>query len=65
MKRIKMLITGLIVGFLLGLWFGVNIGKGQPFYSNPFNQATLQEKAKRKAGEVLEDTKRALRESLE
>ncbi|MCW9024611.1 MAG: hypothetical protein OQK73_07995 [Gammaproteobacteria bacterium] len=64
MKSIKMLITGLVVGLLLGLWFGVNMGKGKPFYSNPFEQ-TMQDKAKRKAGEVLEDTKRALRESLE
>ena len=65
MKKIKMLILGLLTGFLVGMWFGVNIGKGKPIYSNPFNKDSLQQKAKQKAGEVLEDTKRVLRKSLD
>lgn len=65
MKKIKMLILGLLTGFLVGMWFGVNIGKGKPVYSNPFNKDSLQQKAKKKADEVLEDTKRVLRKSLD
>ncbi len=64
MKRLKMLLTGGVIGLCVGLWFGVNIGKGKPVYSNPFNRDTLEQKAKRTADEVIEDTKRALRESL-
>ncbi len=64
MKRLKMLLTGTVIGLCVGLWFGVNIGKGKPVYSNPFNRDTLEQKAKRTADEVIEDTKRALRESL-
>lgn len=65
MKRLKVLVLGLLLGLCVGLWFGVNIGKGQPLYSNPFDSDTLQKKAKRTADEVLNDTKRVLRESLD
>lgn len=65
MKKIKLLSLGLLVGFLVGMWFGVNLGKGKPIYSNPFNKDSLQQKAKRTADDVLEDTKRVLRKSLD
>ena len=65
MKRFKTLLLGLLIGLCVGLWFGVNIGKGRPLYSNPFDSDSLQKKAKDKADEVLEDTKRALRKSLD
>lgn len=65
MKRIKMLLLGCFLGLCVGLWFGVNLGKGQPLYSNPFDSDTLQKKAKHTADEMLEDTKRALRKSLD
>lgn len=58
----KKIIISLIVGILLGLWWGVNIGKGRDFYANPFKGA--QEQAKEKATELLDDTKKALREKL-
>jgi hypothetical protein len=33
---IRYFAIGLLVGGLLGLWLGVNIGKGRPLVSNPF-----------------------------
>ena len=61
MKTLKPLFFGLIIGMVLGLWFGVNIGKQQPFYSNPFAERKVGEKLKTtlgegvgKAGEKLE-----------
>lgn len=65
MKRLKMLVAGLLIGLCAGLWFGVNIGKDKPLYSNPFESGSLQQKVKRTASDVLEDTKRALRKSLD
>ena len=65
MKRLKMLMLGLLIGLGVGLWFGVNLGKGQPLYSNPFDSDSLQKKAKRTADEMVDDTKRVLRKSLE
>ena len=36
MKAIKYLILGLIIGGLLGVGAGINIGKNRPVLSNPF-----------------------------
>ncbi len=33
---IRYFAIGLLVGGLLGLWFGINIGKGRAPYTNPF-----------------------------
>lgn len=65
MKQLKMLVIGLLIGLCAGFWFGINFGKGQPLYSNPFASESLQQKAKRTADEVLQETKRALRKSLD
>ena len=46
MKKLKFLLLGVVVGLLFGLWFGVNIGKEKPIFSNPFEDKALQEKAK-------------------
>lgn len=54
MKIIKMLIMGLTIGFAVGMWFGVNIGKGNPILSNPFVKENLQQKIKQKVGESIE-----------
>jgi hypothetical protein len=62
--RIKKRLVVIIVLILVGIWFGYNIGQGRPFYSNPFVQAT-QEKLKSKAGEVVKETKKVLRDSLD
>jgi hypothetical protein len=58
----KKILIGLVIGILLGLWWGVNIGKGRDFYANPFKGA--QEHAKEKAGEMIDDAKKSLREKL-
>ena len=65
MKKLKLLLIGIVVGVLFGLWFGVNIGKGKPILSNPFADQELQQKAKDTASEAIEDTRRALRKSLD
>lgn len=69
MKRIKGIILGLLVGIPLGLWFGFNMGKDRPLLSNPFEEATFQEKIKEtgdslieKGGEVLEKSGQALQQ---
>lgn len=65
MKKLKLLLMGLVIGLLLGLWFGVNIGREKPIYSNPFADEVIQQKAKQTTSEAIEDTKRALRKSLD
>jgi hypothetical protein len=54
MRRIKGTIFGLIIGIPLGLWFGFNMGKDRPVFSNPFEEATFQEKIKETGGTLME-----------
>jgi hypothetical protein len=57
----KNLVIGLLVGLIVGLWFGVNVGRDKPVWSNPFEEASLGQKAKG----VYEDTKRAIEKGME
>lgn len=45
----------MIIGIAFGMWWGVNIGKGQPFYANPFKDT--QDRARDKAQEIIDNTK--------
>lgn len=50
----KNLLFGLFVGLLLGLWFGVNIGKGRSIVANPFAEQNITQKVKSKVGDSVE-----------
>ncbi len=65
MKKLKWLLLGVFIGLLFGLWFGINIGRDKPIYSNPFADEVIKQKAKATTSEAIEDTKRALRKSLD
>ena len=54
MKMLKMLFMGFLVGLIIGLWFGINMGKQKPIFSNPFAEENLQKKLKVKVGERIE-----------
>ncbi|MBI5451291.1 MAG: hypothetical protein HY940_08040 [Gammaproteobacteria bacterium] len=61
MKNKKLLISVIITAFIVGLWFGFNLGKGQPFYSNPF--AAESKKLLQSGGAALERSGQALEKS--
>lgn len=72
MAKMKAWVFGLIIGTLLGLWGGINIGKGRPLYANPFSDqsvsGTLQDAGReviRESGEALEKTGEALKNKAE
>lgn len=54
MKKLKLIISGIIIGLAVGLWFGVNIGKGNPILSNPFDGPTLKQRVKDTTGDAVE-----------
>jgi len=60
----------LALGLALGLWFGVNLGRGRSLFSNPFAKQTLGERLKDtgnlfldKSGQALEESGKALRQA--
>lgn len=62
------LVTGLI-GVGVGMWFGVNIGKGHEFYGNPFAGAAactpdgeVAQDLIEKGADMLHESKEALKE---
>ncbi|MFO8024029.1 hypothetical protein [Thiohalophilus sp.] len=54
MKKLKLILFGIIIGLAVGMWFGVNIGKGKPILSNPFDGPTLQQRLQESTGEAME-----------
>jgi len=60
MKQLKVVLLSLLLGGAIGMWFGVNIGREMPFYSNPFDTAALNQKLKNATGETLEKGGHAL-----
>ena len=69
MAKAKVLLVGLVIGLLAGLWGGVNIGKGKPLLSNPLADTPVDQRLRdsgralvRESGEALEKTGEALKE---
>lgn len=67
----KDLILGLLLGGIIGLWVGVNLGKDQPLLTNPFAENSnmkelsqkmeqLQKQVSEKSKEIYQDTKKAV-----
>lgn len=60
MKQLKVVLLSLSVGIAIGMWFGVNIGREVPLFSNPFETSALNQKIKKVSGETLEKGGQAL-----
>ena len=67
----KDLLLGLLIGGIIGLWIGINLGKDQPLMSNPlaekdtmkdFNKQIdeIQESVSKKSQELYNDSKKAM-----
>jgi len=71
MKLFKVVWLSLVGGVVIGMWFGVNIGREVPWYSNPFDTDSLNQKLKnatgetlKKGGQALEKTGQALQDKM-
>jgi hypothetical protein len=62
--RFKKILIGFVAGIVIGLWFGVNLGKGQPFYGNPFKEQSIKERLLESGGDALEKSGQALKRSI-
>jgi hypothetical protein len=60
-QQIKTILISLIIGALIGMALGINIGREKPLLSNPFaKQESLLDKAKRLGSETVEESGKAL-----
>ena len=60
MKQLKVVLISVALGIAVGMWFGVNIGREKPIYSNPFDTRSLNQQLKQATGETLEKGGQAL-----
>lgn len=69
----KILLITIALSFSIGLWFGVNIGKGNALYENPFEDPDIFEEAHESADdqglidqgkEFLEEKKESLKDTV-
>ena len=63
MRKFKSLLVGVIVGTSIGLWFGVNIGKGRAITSDPFAKDTFQDQFKHTGEKLLEKSGEIMKKS--
>ncbi|ADE12955.1 hypothetical protein [Sideroxydans lithotrophicus] len=60
MKQIRIILVSLIIGTLIGMALGINIGREKPLLSNPFTKDSLVDRAKQLGSETLEKGGKAL-----
>lgn len=60
MGSLRNLVLGVLVGLAVGLWCGVNLGKGRPLWANPFANDSVQQQIKRTGSNLLEKGSDAL-----
>ena len=48
----KLLLAAVIFSFGIGLWFGINIGKGNALYENPLSDPDIIEEAHESADDA-------------
>lgn len=66
MKRVlRSFAVGLLVGGIVGLWCGMNIGKEQPLLSNPFADVSLSQRAGQTASQAREQVDQVADEAAE
>jgi hypothetical protein len=61
MKKLLWLVA---IVLLVGIWFGMNLAKNKPLFSNPFQDKTLQERAAETAKDIYSESKDALKRQL-
>ena len=64
MKKLRLVILGIVIGLILGLWWGINIGRHKPLLSNPFDNRPLHKKILQESGELLEKSGKAIQDSV-
>ncbi len=60
MKQVSIILISLVIGVLIGMALGINIGREKPLLSNPFVEESLVDRVKDLGSETLEQSGKAL-----
>ena len=60
MKQFSIILISLVIGALIGMALGINIGREKPLFSNPFAEESLVDRVKDLGSETLEQSGKAL-----
>ena len=60
MKQFSIILISLVIGVLIGMALGINIGREKPLLSNPFAEESLVDRVKDLGSETLEQGGKAL-----
>lgn len=60
MKQFSTILISLMIGALIGMAMGINIGREKPLLSNPFAEESLVDRVKDLGSETLEQSGKAL-----
>lgn len=60
MKQFSIILISLVIGTLIGMALGINIGREKPLLSNPFVEESLVDRVKDLGSETLEQSGKAL-----
>ena len=60
MKQFSIILISLVIGALIGMALGINIGREKPLFSNPFAEESLVDRVKDLGSETLEQGGKAL-----
>ena len=58
----KDLLLGLLIGAIIGGWFGVNLGKDQPLLTNPFSETSDMKEISKKFKQLQTDVSQKSKE---
>jgi hypothetical protein len=61
--KIKIFLTGLIVGAIVAFPLGINYGRNAPLLSNPFEKPDIKTKVKDEAKAILKGAKESIHEA--
>lgn len=64
-SKIKNLIFGIIIGSVFAFPLGINFGRDDPLLSNPFNNPSMQDRARDKAAELANEARERVHQATE
>jgi hypothetical protein len=64
-RKLKLLFIGFVIGIIVGFPLGINFGRGEPLWSNPFAKRAVKSQVKAEAEKALEGARESIHKATE